>query len=454
MSDTSIQDLMQRRLLGRSELEDLIVVPIFAVFAALVLGALTMLATNVELATIGLFNIGAEGQVLMGGMAAVVVGFSFSDLPAVILLPMSLLAGALAGAFYASLAGWLKAVTGAHEVISTIMLNLISYRLLDFMLRMPFVQKEGRADPISKSVPEAAELPRLLTFIDVNLRVHAGIFLAIAAVAVVYWILFKSKIGFEFRASGANAEAARFAGIHSGVIIVAAMATAGALAGLAGANQVLGVLGRATPGFSAGIGFTAIAVALLGRSHPVGVLFAGLLFGALEAGGRQMQVDAGVSIDLIGIIQALIIVFIAAPLLVRAIFPWGFARRNREGPPPCLQSPTPLHQSGSTAAKSGRPGSPGLFCWVVRFWWRWSSCPRPPAMRPSDYRARPIGLRLETLSFRAGHSSMLPQQFWRSWAHVSSCAAAQAGHPFRWASGWRSWSRRFWSGRRRARHFP
>ncbi len=375
MSDTSIQELMQRRLIGRSELEDLIVVPIFAVFAALVLGALTMLATNVDLATIGqsyiallkgsvgslnawsetltaaapltlaglglalgfragLFNIGAEGQLLMGGMAAVVVGFSFADLPAVILLPMSLLAGALTGALYASIAGWLKATTGAHEVISTIMLNLISYRLLDFMLRMPFIQKEGRADPISKSVPEAAELPRLLTFVDVNLRVHAGIFLALAAVAVTYWILFKSKIGFEFRASGENAEAARFAGIHSSVIIVAAMATAGALAGLAGANQVLGVLGRATPGFSAGIGFTAIAVALLGRSHPVGVLLAGLLFGALEAGGRQMQVDAGVSIDLIGIIQALIIIFIAAPLLVRAIFPWGFARQKGGGPQP------------------------------------------------------------------------------------------------------------------------
>ena len=375
MSDTSIQELMQRRLIGRSELEDLIVVPIFAVFAALVLGALTMLATNVDLATIGqsyiallkgsvgslnawsetltaaapltlaglglalgfragLFNIGAEGLLLMGGMAAVVVGFSFADLPAVILLPMSLLAGALTGALYASIAGWLKATTGAHEVISTIMLNLISYRLLDFMLRMPFIQKEGRADPISKSVPEAAELPRLLTFVDVNLRVHAGIFLALAAVAVTYWILFKSKIGFEFRASGENAEAARFAGIHSSVIIVAAMATAGALAGLAGANQVLGVLGRATPGFSAGIGFTAIAVALLGRSHPVGVLLAGLLFGALEAGGRQMQVDAGVSIDLIGIIQALIIIFIAAPLLVRAIFPWGFARQKGGGPQP------------------------------------------------------------------------------------------------------------------------
>lgn len=367
------QTLFERKLIGRSEFEDMVIVPLIAVVAALILGAITMLATNVDLATIGqsyialfkgsvgslnalsetltaaiplvlaglglalgfragLFNIGAEGQLLMGGMAAVIVGFSFADLPAPVLMPLALLAGASAGAFYASIAGWLRAATGAHEVISTIMLNLISYRLLDYMLRMPFIQKEGRADPISKSIPEAAELPRLLAFIDPNLRLHAGIFLMLGAVAVVAWILFKSKIGFEFRASGENPEAARFAGIRSGPIIVAAMACAGALAGLAGANQVLGVLGRATPGFSAGIGFDAIAVALLGRSHPIGVLFAGLLFGALEAGGRQMQVDAGVSIDLIGIIQALIIVFAAAPLLVRAIFPWGFRKpEHRKG---------------------------------------------------------------------------------------------------------------------------
>ena len=143
-------------------------------------------------------------------------------------------------------------------------------------------------------------------------------------IPLVYWLLFRSKLGFAFRASGENPHAARYAGMHASLIIVAAMATAGALAGLAGASQVLGVLDRATPGFSAGIGFDAIAVALMGRSHPLGVLLAGLLFGALEAGGRQMQVDAGVSIDLIGIIQALIIVFIAAPLLVKAIFPWGF----------------------------------------------------------------------------------------------------------------------------------
>jgi len=365
MANPSAQELVTKRVLGRGDVQDLVVVPLFAIVAALFLGALTMLATNVNVATIlqsyvallkgsvgslnalsesltaatplvlsglglalgfraGLFNIGAEGQLLMGGMAAVIFGFSFSNLPSAILMPMSLLAGALAGAFYASIAGWLRAATGAHEVISTIMLNLISYRLVDYLLRLPYVQKEGRADPISKSVPEAAELPRLLTWIDPNLRVHAGVFLMLAAVVVVYWILFRSKLGFEFRASGENSEAARFAGIRSSVIIVAAMATAGALAGLAGANQVLGVLGRATPGFSAGIGFDAIAVALLGRSHPVGVLLAGLLFGGLKAGGRQMQVDAGVSIDLIGIIQALIIVFIAAPLLVRSIFPWGF----------------------------------------------------------------------------------------------------------------------------------
>jgi len=368
--DDAARALMKRAAPGRTEFEDLVVVPVFAVIVALILGALTMLATDVDLATIGrsyvallvgsvgslnaisetltaafplvlaglglalgfrtgLFNIGAEGQLLMGGLAAVIFGFSFPGLPFPVLMPACLLAGALTGALYASIAGWLKAATGAHEVISTIMLNLISYRLLDYFLRQPFVQQVGRTDPISKSVPENAALPRLLDWIDPNLRVHAGLFLVLLAVALVWWILFRTKLGFEFRASGENPDAARYAGIRAPLVIVLAMATAGALAGLAGANQVLGVLGRASPGFSAGIGFDAIAVALLGRSHPVGVLLAGLLFGALEAGGRQMQVDAGVSIDLIGIIQALIIVFIAAPLLVRAIFPWGF--RKAEG---------------------------------------------------------------------------------------------------------------------------
>ena len=369
--DSAARALLTRTTRGREDFETLVIVPIFAVIVALFLGGLIMLATNVDLATIGrsyvalargsvgsvaaisetltaaiplvlaglglalgfragLFNIGAEGQLLLGGMAAVVAGFMFEGLPWVVHLPIALLSGALVGALYASVAGWLKATTGAHEVISTIMLNLISFRLLDYLLRQPFIQKEGRADPISKSVPDGAELPRLLEWLDPNLRLHAGLFLMLAAVAFVYWLLFRAKLGFAFRASGENPHAAQYAGMRSSLIIIAAMATAGALAGLAGASQVLGVLDRATPGFSAGIGFDAIAVALMGRSHPIGVLLAGLLFGALEAGGRQMQVDAGVSIDLISIIQALIIVFIAAPLLVKAIFPWGFRNRSKQ----------------------------------------------------------------------------------------------------------------------------
>lgn len=377
MSDLSqineqMRSLLTRTARGRSDFEDLVVVPVFAVVVALIFGALIMLATGVDIATIGrsfvalakgslgslnaisetltaavplvlaglglglgfragLFNIGAEGQVLLGGTAAVIFGFTFHYLPFALLMPLSLLAGAIVGGLYAAIAGALKASTGAHEVITTIMLNLISFRLLDYLLRQPYIQKEGRADPISKSVPDAAQLPRLLDWLDPNLRLHAGLFVMLLAVAVVWWLLFRSKIGFAFRASGENPHAARYAGMKSGLVIVAAMATAGALAGLAGASQVLGVLGRASPGFSADIGFDAIAVALLGRSHPLGVLFAGILFGGLEAGGRQMQVDAGVSIDLIAIIQALIIVFIAAPLLVRAIFPWGFARKSKGG---------------------------------------------------------------------------------------------------------------------------
>lgn len=364
---TLSEKFLRKAAPGQAGFEDLVVVPVLAVIMALILGAVAMLATNVDLATIGrsyvallegsvgsvnavsetltaaaplilaglgialgfragMFNIGAEGQVLIGGMAAVVVGFSLPELPMAIHLPISLLAGALAGGLYASIAGWLRAATGAHEVISTIMLNMIAFRLVDYFLRLPAIQRPGRADPISKSVLDSAELPRLLEWLDPNLRVHAGIILVLAMVFFVHWLLFKSTLGFEFRASGENPEAARYAGMRSGLIIVLVMAFAGALAGLAGANQVLGVLGRASPGFSAGIGFDAIAVALLGRSHPVGVLLAGLLFGALEAGGRQMQVSAGVSIDLISIIQALIIVFIAAPLLMRTIFPWGFRK--------------------------------------------------------------------------------------------------------------------------------
>ena len=355
-----------------SNRREIILIPLAAVFMALVIGAVIMMATSVAPATIlrsfvamadgsvgsinaisetltasiplvlaglgiglafraGLFNIGAEGQMVIGGLAAAIASFSITGLPMAIHMPLVLIIGLVFGGLYAAIAGFLRAATGAHEVISTIMLNLISFRLLDYLLRQPFIQKEGRSDPISKAVLDTAELPRLLSFIDPNLRLHLGLFLMLGAVALVYWLLFRSKLGFAFRISGENPDAARYAGIHAGMTIVIAMAIAGGLAGLAGAAQVTGVLGRATPGFTAGIGFDAIAVALLGRSHPVGILLAGILFGALEAGGRQMQVDAGVSIDMISIIQALIIIFVAAPLLVKRALPFLFPAQPKEG---------------------------------------------------------------------------------------------------------------------------
>ena len=359
----------------RGNMREIIVVPLAAVFMALLIGAIIMMATSVAPETIlrsfvamadgslgsinaisetltasiplvlaglgiglafraGLFNIGAEGQMVIGGLMAAIASFSFTGLPMVIHLPLVLIVGLAFGGLYAAIAGFLRAATGAHEVISTIMLNLISFRLLDYLLRQPFIQKEGRSDPISKAVLDTAELPRMLSFIDPNLRLHLGLFLMLAAVALVYWLLFRSKLGFAFRISGENPDAARFAGIRAGLTIVIVMAIAGGLAGLAGAAQITGVLGRATPGFTAGIGFDAIAVALLGRSHPVGILLAGVLFGALEAGGRQMQVDAGVSIDMISIIQALIIIFVAAPLLVRRIMPFLFPKKPKGGENP------------------------------------------------------------------------------------------------------------------------
>ena len=268
----------------------------------------------------GLFNIGAEGQMVVGGIAAVIVGFSITGLPAIIHLPLALLGAVIAGAIWGGIPGLLRAKTGAHEVITTIMLNAIAANLLNYLLRLSWIQREGRADPISKDVLPSARLPQLLGWIDPQLRVHLGFILALLMAWFVYWLLFKSTIGFEFRAVGMSPSAARYAGMNVTRVIVMVMATAGAIAGMGGASLTLGELGRASPGFVGGAGFDSIALALLGRSHPLGVVLAGVLFGALRAGGRTMQAQTAVGIDLITIVQALVIVFIAAPELVRAIF--------------------------------------------------------------------------------------------------------------------------------------
>ncbi|CAN5470345.1 hypothetical protein BH24ACT7_BH24ACT7_20220 [soil metagenome] len=267
----------------------------------------------------GLFNIGAQGQMIFGGMFAVTVGFSL-NLPAFIHIPLCIVAGIIGGAIWGAIPGWLRAKSGAHEVITTIMLNFIALRLLDYGLTRDFFQVPGRNDPVSKSVESTALYPKLFAWLDPRHRVHMGIIVALLVALVVYWLLFRSTIGFQFRAVGANPDGARYAGMSVVWLTVAVMAVSGGLAGLAGADLVLGPLGRATPGFAGNVGFDAIAIALVGRSHPFGVVAAGLLFGGLAAGGQAMQASTAIGIDVVSVIQALIIVFIAAPALIRAIY--------------------------------------------------------------------------------------------------------------------------------------
>lgn len=267
----------------------------------------------------GLFNIGVSGQMHIGGMAALYIGFAFA-LPAVFHIPLALAAAIVGGAFWAGIAGFLKARTGAHEVITTIMLNFIALFLVDYLLRNSLFQAPGRNDPISDKVNPSAQFPSLGDLFGAY-RVNIGFLIALAAVAFAWWLMYRTTIGFEFRAVGFNAAGGKYAGMSVAWIYVSVMAVAGAFAGIGGANQLLGLEPfRGFSNFAGNIGFDAIALALLGRSHPVGVLFAALLFGGLKAGGREMQGAAGIPIDLVLVLQALIIVMIAAPELVRSIY--------------------------------------------------------------------------------------------------------------------------------------
>jgi ABC-type uncharacterized transport system permease subunit len=266
----------------------------------------------------GLFNIGGRGQMLLGGAAAGWVALNVG-LPFPLLMVAAVLAGMVAGGLWAGIAGLLKARTGAHEVIVTIMLNYVGFYLVFFFLTTQgILQAPGSVNAKSLPMPEEAVMPELL---GDRYNLHLGFLLSLLAVVVVWWILSRSSLGFRFRAVGVNPHAARASGINVGRTYVVAMLIAGALVGLAGTNQVLGtVTTGVTVDLDAGIGFDAITVALLGRSHPLGVLGAGLLFGAFKAGGFSMQVSEGISVDLVLVIQSLIVLFIAAPPLVRAIF--------------------------------------------------------------------------------------------------------------------------------------
>ena len=266
----------------------------------------------------GLFNIGATGQMLAGAMTGLWVGFAF-QLPAVLHVPLALLAAGIGGAMFGAIPGVLKARTGAHEVITTIMLNGIASFTVLWVLKTELFKRPGRDDAISKFVEDSARLPKLLGN-RIDLLAHTGFLVALLATFAFWWLLRKTTLGFEMQATGLNQEAARYAGMRPKSLMVTSMAIAGAFAGLAGGTEVLGLYGYASATVAGDSGFDAIAVALLGRSTPVGTLFAALLFGALQAGGRQMQVDTDVPIDLIIVLRALIVMFIAAPLLVKAMF--------------------------------------------------------------------------------------------------------------------------------------
>jgi len=262
----------------------------------------------------GLFNIGGQGQVIAGAICAGFVGFHWKMPPGLHLL-VGIIAGILGGALWGGIAGFLKAKTGAHEVITTIMLNYIAVYLLAYLLSVKGFQAPPYGQAISNPVEHNAQLFPLF---GSTMRVHAGLFVALLAAALTWWLLKYSRLGFRLRAVGANPFAARTAGMSVERSYTTVMLLAGALSGLAGVSQILGTNTQVTQDIDAGIGFDAITVALLGRANPIGIVFAGLLFGALHAGGTQMQ--SYTPIDLVAVIQSLIVLFIAAPAVIRAIF--------------------------------------------------------------------------------------------------------------------------------------
>jgi general nucleoside transport system permease protein len=269
----------------------------------------------------GLFNIGANGQAVIGGIAGTVIG-SMIRLPTVIHLPMALVGGILGGMLCGAVPGLLKAYTGAHEVIVTLMFNYVTYAFLLYaVLSTPF-QQPGQQNDIGRTLYPTAILAPLFGTKS-GLRVSYGIFVAAAVVVFAWWLLDRSSLGFDFRVTGANPSAARASGISAKSVIVIVFLISGGLAGLAGFVQVASTTHYIDGGFligNAGIGFTAITVALLGRNRPIGIVWASLLFAALSVGGRNMQAATGIPLDLATVIQSAVVLFVATPILVKEIF--------------------------------------------------------------------------------------------------------------------------------------
>lgn len=265
----------------------------------------------------GLFNIGVEGQLFIGAAAATFVGYSLTGLPPYIHMPLAFLAGALGGALWGMVPGLLKATTGGHEVINCIMMNYIAYRFTTYLLTGPMSRPGTGGMPVSPIIEKSAQIPQ---FFKTPIRFHLGFFIALGFAALVWWVLFKTTWGLNLRTVGTNPRAARYAGMNIIATTIIGMAASGALAGMAGANEILAVNRSMAIGLSAGYGFDSIALALLGNSHPVGVILAALLFGVLKNGATKMMVVSTIPIDIVTILQAVILIFVAAPAIIRSIY--------------------------------------------------------------------------------------------------------------------------------------
>jgi len=270
----------------------------------------------------GLFNIGAEGQLALGAVVAAWVGYALPDLlgfslPAIIHLPLAIGLGVLAGALWAGIPGALKAYTGGHEVINTIMMNYIALNMASFLLNGPM--KDKSPNNVVARTPMIAESARIPAIFE-GFRIHWGFVLALLVAALVWWLLWKTTLGFEIRTVGSNPDAAKYAGINVKKTIILTMALSGFLAGLAGVVEVTGLNYRHELGFSVGYGFDAIAIALLGKTHPAGVVLASILFAGMRNGATRMQFLTQIPVDVISVIQALILLFVAADAIIRYIY--------------------------------------------------------------------------------------------------------------------------------------
>ena len=307
----------------------------------------------------GLFNIGAEGQFLVGAMACTAIGIKFGTLPQVILLPLVLIGGMIAGAIWAGIAGVLKATVGAHEVVTTIMLNYVAQWLLRFLIiggPLQLAEGTSKSQPIGAGAVLPTILPNSNTMIVFDLpasvyRVHTGLVIALVAAAVFAVVLWRTSLGYEIRATGQSQKAARYAGVSVRRTIIVTMLIAGAFSGLAGAVQIAGIDHNLPDKyFSDTTGFDAIAVALLGLGSAVGIVLAAVLFGALHSGGSVMQADSGISNSLVLVLQALILFSIAANFLsaIRLRIP-GF------GQAPSTPTETTVAAALMTEAAAGPP---------------------------------------------------------------------------------------------------